>query len=382
MDWMYWGDSVPKYVPQLDQLYQNIVVPTADTVKHKSILDLHIRQRKAVLYVGPAGTGKTTIIKDYFLSADKETKVVAAINFNSYTDSRDLQVVMESHVDKRSGSIFGPPPNHVLIYFMDDVNMPLVDKYGTQSPICLIRQLIDYGIIFDRDHLEEKKKLVDCLYTACMNPKAGSFIIDARLQRHYSVFACLTAEKEVLQTIYTQLLDAHLKTFDQPITGLAPKFVQATVDVFNGIVLTPLFMPTAKKFHYQFNLRDFSKIVQNLLLSLPGLYRNQPDKLYRLWLHECNRVYLDRLLFEEDVNKYTDFVKQAAKQFDVKEEVLYAQPVIYTSFISACQGHEKAYLWCDDVEVLKKILEDKLTEYNDSNATMDLVLFQQAMEHI
>ena len=68
---MYWGDSVPKYVPQLDQLYQNIVVPTADTVKHKSILDLHIRQRKAVLYVGPAGTRKTTIIKDYFLSADK-----------------------------------------------------------------------------------------------------------------------------------------------------------------------------------------------------------------------------------------------------------------------------------------------------------------------
>lgn len=196
------------------------------------------------------------------------------------------------------------------------------------------------------------------------------------------MFACLTAEKEVLQTIYTQLLDAHLKTFDQPITGLAPKFVQATVDVFNGIVLTPLFMPTAKKFHYQFNLRDFSKIVQNLLLSLPGLYRNQPDKLYRLWLHECNRVYLDRLLFDKDVNKYMDFVKQAAKQFDVKEEVLYAQPVIYTSFISACQGHEKAYLWCDDVEVLKKILEDKLTEYNDSNGTMDLVLFQQAMEHI
>ena len=82
MDWMYWGDSVPKYIPQLDQLYQNIVVQTADIVKHKSILDLHIRQRKAVLYVGQAGTGKTTIIKDYFLSTDKETKVVAAINFN------------------------------------------------------------------------------------------------------------------------------------------------------------------------------------------------------------------------------------------------------------------------------------------------------------
>ena len=156
------------------------------------------------------------------------------------------------------------------------------------------------------------------------------------------MFACLTTDKEVLQTIYIQLLDAHLNTFDQPITCLAPKFVQATVDVFNRIVFTPLFMPTAKKFYYQFNLRDLSKCVQNLQVFLPELYRNQLYKLYRLWLHECNQVYLNRLLFEEDVNKYMDFVKQAAKQFDVKEEVLYAQPIIYTSFISACQGHEKA----------------------------------------
>lgn len=40
-----------------------------------------------------------------------------------------------------------------LIYFMDDVNMPFVDKYGSQSPIALIRQLIDYKSWYDRDHL-------------------------------------------------------------------------------------------------------------------------------------------------------------------------------------------------------------------------------------
>jgi len=201
-DWVHWEEKVPAYEAQFDQLYQNIVVPTADTIKHKSILDLHMKQDKPVLYVGSAGTGKTTIIKDYFLNVDKEHAVVAAINFSSYTDSRDLQAVMESNVDKRAGSTFGPPPNHILIYFMDDINMPLVDVYGTQSPICLIRQLIDYGIVFDRDHLEEKKKLVDCRYTACMNPKAGSFKIDLRLQRHYSVFACLTTSSDILKTIY------------------------------------------------------------------------------------------------------------------------------------------------------------------------------------
>ena len=206
--------------------------------------------------------------------------------------------------------------------------------------------------------------------------------IDQRLQRHYSTFACLTAEKEILFQIYNQLLNSHFQHFDNPITNLAPKFIQATTDVFNGIVMSPQFMPTAKKFHYQFNLRDFSKIVQNLLLSEPQLYRNKPDQLYRLWLHECNRVYLDRLLFEEDVTKYWEFVRQGAKAFDIKEEQLLQEPVIYTSFVSACQGHEKAYLGLEEIDVLKKVLEDKLFEYNDTNAAMDLVLFQQAMEHI
>lgn len=33
-------------------------------------------------------------------------------------------------------------------------------------------------------------------------------------------------------------------------------------------------------------------------------------------------------------------------------------------------------------DALKKALEDKLNEYNETNAVMDLVLFQQAMEHV
>jgi dynein heavy chain len=37
------------------------------------------------------------------------------------------------------GRIFGPPTGKTLMFFMDDLNMPKLDKYGTQSPICLIR---------------------------------------------------------------------------------------------------------------------------------------------------------------------------------------------------------------------------------------------------
>jgi dynein heavy chain len=226
------------------------VVPTAETTRQKFILDMHVKNKKGVLYVGSAGTGKTTIIKNFFSSLDKELVSNASINFNSYTDSKALQTVLESNVDKRAGKTYGPPPGRVLIYFMDDLNMPYVDKYGTQSPICLIRQIIDYGIVYDRDHLEDKKFLVDVMFTACMNPKSGSFIVDLRLSRHFSLFSCLTAEKEILNTIYFQILDSHLQVFEPAIANMGLKIVNATMAVFIAIATSPQFMPTARKFHY------------------------------------------------------------------------------------------------------------------------------------
>lgn len=51
---------------------------------------MHVKAKKGVLYVGSAGTGKTTNIKDFFSTIDKEYILSASINFNSYTDSKAL----------------------------------------------------------------------------------------------------------------------------------------------------------------------------------------------------------------------------------------------------------------------------------------------------
>ena len=56
-----------------------------------------------------------------------------------------------------------------MLFFIDDLNMPYVDKYGTQGPISLLRQILDYGIVYDRDQLEEYNKIVDLYFTSCLN---------------------------------------------------------------------------------------------------------------------------------------------------------------------------------------------------------------------
>jgi dynein heavy chain len=51
---------------------------------------MHLEAQKGIVYVGTAGTGKTTIVKNYFTECDPEVVLNTQINFNSYTDSMSL----------------------------------------------------------------------------------------------------------------------------------------------------------------------------------------------------------------------------------------------------------------------------------------------------
>jgi dynein heavy chain len=64
-----------------------------------------------------------------------------------------------------------------------------------------------------------------------------------------------------------------LRTFDKGNADLSRRIINATMTVFLSVANAPQFAPTARKFHYQFNLRDFSRIVENIMLAQPGHYR-------------------------------------------------------------------------------------------------------------
>lgn len=62
----------------------------------------------------------------------------------------DVQRNIESVVEKRTKDTFGPPVGKKLICFIDDMNMPQVDEYGTQQPIALLKILLEKGGFYDR----------------------------------------------------------------------------------------------------------------------------------------------------------------------------------------------------------------------------------------
>ena len=72
-----------------------------------------------------------------------------------------LQKMLEKPLEKKAGRNFGPPGTKTMIYFIDDMNMPEVDEYGTVSPHTVIRQHLDYGHWFEAFNLNLNTKLIN-----------------------------------------------------------------------------------------------------------------------------------------------------------------------------------------------------------------------------
>jgi len=359
--WESWYEGMEKMDPDYDGLYSNLIVPTIETTRQNRLINIHKYSKKGIFYAGIAGTGKTTVLKNYFQCMNKEENIGASVNFNSYTDSLAFQQVLESNVQKRYGRLWGPPPSKKLIFFIDDINMPKVDTYGTQQPIALCRQIIDYKMVYDRNALSEQKILEDVMFMASMNPKSGSFFVDLRLQRHFTTVALILPDKEALKAMYKQILDSHFVNFDQVCRDTVPCIVDATAAVFTNITMDKTLLPTATKFHYQFNLRDFSKIIQTFLLTDAKIMRGNKLGLARLWLHECHRVWRDRLIRAEDEAKYMQYINTGLSQFQLKPEDCHAEPLVFTSFVPTCKGfNDPTLMPVVSMEDLNSVLVDKL----------------------
>ena len=63
------------------------------------------------------------------------------------------------------------------------------------------------------------------------------------------------------RSIYFSMLDGHMSQgFEPDVTKLAGKLVDATIELHRHVMNN--FLPSAVKFHYQFNLRELSNITQ------------------------------------------------------------------------------------------------------------------------
>lgn len=88
-------------------------------------------------------------------------------------------------------------------------------------------------------------------------------------------------------------LQGHLQRFKEDVQELGTKILQAALALHERVSST--FRKTAVNFHYEFTVRHLANVFQGLLMSTPEVV-NTPSKWGKLWLHESERVYADRLV--------------------------------------------------------------------------------------
>lgn len=69
------------------------IVPTVDTTRVNFMLDLVVPSKKAILFVGPTGTGKSAYVQNYLMNKlDKDQYMAFFINFSAQTSNNQVQV--------------------------------------------------------------------------------------------------------------------------------------------------------------------------------------------------------------------------------------------------------------------------------------------------
>ena len=384
-----WKENLEAYTPipiGPNDPFMNLNVETVDSRRTKFLLDVLARGGHNVMLVGTAGTGKTAQVAKYLQSLDKDLDGMLSYNIvmSYFTDSAKLQVDLELPIDKRAGRMFGPATGKKLIYFIDDLNLPARETYGTQNSIALLTQLMQHGTIFDRVDLGFRKEIVDCQFVSCLNPTAGSFEVCERCQIHFATFATAMPSQDDLQIIYEQIFSGHMSGFEGSAQSAAAPIVTATVKLIDKVANR--FLPTSIRFTYFWTMRELSNIFQNLCLARSTYYATA-GSLVHLWAHECRRVLSDRLISPTEIDEVNAFIadvwKTELKATGTSDDILAdvpEKPSLYSTFTA--KEVDGAYRPVADMTTLKSVLDFKLVEYNEQNAIMDLVLFDDAMAHV
>ena len=303
-----------------------------------------------MLLVGMSGVGKSVIAQRYLSKLadvhenDFESTEIA---LSAQTSSHILQSVFENKLEKLKKTLLGPSRGRRMVLFVDDLNMPKPDEYGSQPPLELLRQVIDNGGFYDRQKLFFKKVRGVSYVSACGPSGGGRHAISERIARFFHTIWVPEPPEASLQHVYTSILQGHIESqlpelLADTNVGFARLITRCTTIVYNAV--KGKLRPTPAKSHYTFNTRDLSKVFQGILMVKRNRMWDQPAgaiaqvfdgegkdadadgagaavkvdsvraSMLRLWLHEQCRVIYDRLVDNHDQEWFASLCDRVTRE--------------------------------------------------------------------
>ena len=396
-EWEHWADKIPSFTYDPKMEFSQAFVPTLDSTRYQFLIEKTTSLRTSILIVGDAGTTKTATINNYIaqkMAADADSFLAKNINFSFQTTHNQFQATVESVVEKRQGKTFGPAGGKSMFVFIDDLSMPEVNNWGDQPTNEIVRQLLELGIMFNLEKPGSPKEFIDLLYYAAMaQPGGGKNDLPNRLKRQFVCVNMTLPARASIDNVFGSILRGRFTTdaFDEKTVAMAEKLTDATIIFWEKIKAKML--PTPSQFHYLFNMRDLSRVFQGVMQSDN---KEIKDDVYlcKLWKHECERVFRDKLTTLDDqdwVNKTLQALVRDA--FGEEYGPATDSPCYYADFLrppvyddeGVCiDENPKCYELCPSLDKVRELTYAKMQEFNESSKILklDLVLFDDAIGHM
>ncbi|KRX00189.1 P-loop containing nucleoside triphosphate hydrolase [Pseudocohnilembus persalinus] len=387
--WTLWKQGPDYKIPKSVTHFHEIFIPTNDSIRHHYVLKTLVENEYPCLFAGKTGTGKTTIMKKFLLNDLEPLPFrTTTTSFSANTTCSQVQDILESKLEKtkRKRGVFGPLIGYTNIIFIDDLNMPNKEKFGAQPPLELIRQWFSARGWYDRKQLEFNT-IVDIQFAACMG--TGRPPLSNRLLRHFSLVYLNEMQDETLFTIVKKVFEWGFEEYVDKIKFLISEITGFCIHVHKSVCNS--FLPLPSKSHYVFNLRDLMKVVQGVLNVPANQYEAQGEnrnKLFRLWYHETLCVYSDRLVDQNDRQKFQNICEQTLQEegrTSIEDIITCIDPqsnekkqhhLLYGNFMD-----NQVYSEIEDPQKAKEIILDSIENYNKNNKNkINIVLFEDALK--
>lgn len=231
--------------------------------------------------------------------------------------------------------------------------------------------------------------------------------VDPRFISKFAIINLQFPIESTLKHIYGSILKGHLLSFPEDVQAVADIVVQMTLDLFR--IATIELPATPSKFHYIFNLKDLSRTYSGILLTQPTVFKTS-RQIIRVWRNEFTRVFCDRLISDDDVNLIRDRMSELidknfkqplrlrpsklptrAEKMEKKEslsdmplnEYIMRDPLLFGDFRhGVVDEDERIYEDLLDYTAVMHLFREILDEYKEKQNSMDLVLFDDCLDHL
>jgi dynein heavy chain 1, cytosolic len=382
--WVLWRSRVvPLELQTQDVVSGEKIVPTSDTLRHEELLLRFLIEKRPMVLCGPPGSGKTMTLMCALRHMPHA--VMAALNFSSATSPELVLQTLEQHCGyTRTATGWALAPKQAdqwLVLFCDEVNLPDMDRYGTQRVISFLRQLVEQqGFWHPRERYWVSVERV--LIVGACNPPTdpGRKPISARLLRHMPVVMVDYPVRESLVQIYGAFVRAALRTHSS-LKGMGGAVTEAMVEMYGR---SQEHFTVDMQPHYVYSPRELTRWTRGLYDALQSGSMDQSSSglrptelLVRVWAHEAQRLFRDRLVDADEREWVNGAISSVARQTfqGVDLDRALAEPILFSNWLN------KDYVPVDR-EVLRDYAKARLRVFYEEELDVPLVLFDDVLDHV